>query len=192
MKVFQSLTEPDLVTLLAAGAVGIMPTDTVYGLVARADRPEAVTRMYALKHREAKPGTSIAANIEQLRTLGLPAAYLDRVAHLWPNPISVVIPHTLAYIHQGRGDSPFRVVADPDLQALLAQTGPLVTTSANAPGEPTADDLASAQAYFGDRVDFYVDGGVQSDHAASTIIGLTDDGIVVYRQGAIKVTEKET
>ena len=190
MKIFYSLTDPDLTALLAAGAVGVMPTDTVYGLVARADRPESVARMYALKQREAKPGTSIAASVEQLQALGLPTADLDRVAHLWPNPISVVMPHPLTYIHQGRGDSPFRVVADPVLQGLLTQTGPLVTTSANAPGEPTAHDLASAQAYFGDQVDFYVDDArSQGERPASTIIGLSDDGVVVFRQGAIKVTD---
>ncbi len=46
------------------GAVGILPTDTVYGLVARATDKEAVSRLYSLKGRDKKPGTIIAGNIE--------------------------------------------------------------------------------------------------------------------------------
>lgn len=190
MIVFHSLADPELTAMLERGAVGVLPTDTLYGLVASARRPEAVARLYALKRREAKPGTTIAASVEQLQALGLRAQDLGRVAHLWPNPISVVLPHGVEYIHQGRGDSPFRVVADPALRALLARSGPLVTTSANVPGEPPAEDLAAAQAYFGDTVDFYVDGGPIGRRPASTIVGLQGDKLIVYRQGAVKLNQK--
>ena len=58
----QTQTIEEAVERLLRGGVGVMPTDTVYGLVARvADRP-AVERLYTLKHREHKPGTVIAAN----------------------------------------------------------------------------------------------------------------------------------
>ena len=190
MKVFLRLDDPELIALINEGAVGVLPTDTVYGLVARADDQAAVTRLYGLKNRERKPGSSIAANVEQLRALGLPARYLDQVAHLWPNPVSVVIPHDLAYIHQGLGDSPFRVVADEQLRALLQQTGPLTTSSANHPGEEPARNLSEAQTYFGDRVDFYVDGGDIGERPSSTVVRIDDSGITLFRKGAVNVNEK--
>jgi len=43
------VTREKAIELLKNGGVGVMPTDTVYGLVARAEDPEAVARMYALK-----------------------------------------------------------------------------------------------------------------------------------------------
>ncbi len=62
-----------------------------------------------------------------------------------------------------------------------------MTTSANKPGEPGAVNVAEAQYYFQDRVDFYVDGGDLLGRAPSTIIRVTDDGIEVIREGAVKI-----
>ena len=57
-------------------AMGVIPTDTVYGVVARAADEAAVARLYKLKHRDSKPGTVIAANIDQLVELGVKRRYL--------------------------------------------------------------------------------------------------------------------
>jgi len=184
---FDSLNDPMLVRMLAAGAVGVLPTDTVYGLVATAGNPRAVQKLYALKSRERKPGTTIAASAEQLIALGVPRLTIERVAKLWPNPLSVVIEldENLAYLHAGVGSSPFRVVATAALKSLLEKTGPLLTSSANLPGQPPATNLAEARRYFGSQVDFYVDGGLRKDNAPSTIIRLGSKGAQVLREGAI-------
>lgn len=173
-------------SMLLAGDIGVMPTDTVYGLVTRAADKQAVRRFYALKQREHKPGTVIAANIAQLAALGIDGAYLQKVQKWWPNPLSVEIPlgENLAYLHQDTGRQAFRVVADKRLQSMLAHTGPLLTSSANKPGEPGAVNVQEAQAYFNGAVDFYVDGGDLSGRPPSTIIRLADSGIEVIRQGA--------
>ena len=192
MRTFHSLTDPDLVAVLRANGVGVLPTDTLYGLVARAASPAAVERLYALKHRERKPGTTIAATAEQLIELGISQAVIGRVARYWPAPLSIVLPldDSLQYLHQGVGESPFRVVADENLRLLLEQTGSLVTSSANQPGEPPARNIAEAQAYFGDQVDFYVDGGDIGDREPSTIARLGEYGLQILRQGAARITEE--
>lgn len=188
MKIFTTLTDPELIEMLKNGAVGVLPTDTLYGLVASSHNEAAVARLYALKNREHKPGTSIAASPEQLIALGLPEPIIERVAYLWPNPLSVEVFHDLEYIHQGTGRSSFRVVADKTLRNLLEQTGPLTTSSANEPDGIPASTVAQAQAYFGDQVDFYVDGGDLKDRPPSTVIGFKDGNIIVYRQGAVTIT----
>lgn len=168
-----------------------MQADTIYGIMARAADPVAVKRFYALKQREHKPGTVIAANVQQLIDLGVPANNLQKVAHWWPNSLSVEMPlgENLNYLHQETGRQAFRVVADERLQKLLAITGPLVTSSANQPGEPASMTVEQAYAYFEDSVDFYVDGGDLSGRAPSTIIKITDDGgIEIIRQGAVDIT----
>lgn len=183
----KSLTDPELVRLLKAGKVGVLPTDTLYGLVASAVDPAATAHLYALKHRERKPGTVIAASVDQLVDLGLKRRYLTAVEQYWPNPISIEIPHSIEHLHQGAGRQAFRVVDDAAVRALLEQTGPLVTTSANAPGEPPATTIAEAEQYFGDAVDFYVDGGDLSDRPPSTIIRIIDDAVEVVRPGAVTI-----
>ena len=175
------------VKALQNSSVGVMPTDTVYGLVARAHDQAAVTRMYALKRREQKPGTLIAANIEQLIHLGVPESELQKVAQYWPNPLSAVLSvHSYDYLHQGVASLAMRVVADDKIRELLEQTGPLITSSANQPGQPPATTVDEAIAYFGDSVDFYVDGGHITGEP-STIVRPTADGIEVLRYGSITV-----
>jgi tRNA A37 threonylcarbamoyladenosine synthetase subunit TsaC/SUA5/YrdC len=72
---------------------------------------------------------------------------------------------------------------------LLRDTGPLLTSSANHPGEPVAATIAEAQKYFGDKIDFYADGGDLSGRQSSTIIRIIDDAIEIIRQGAVKIDE---
>jgi L-threonylcarbamoyladenylate synthase len=192
MNVFSSLADPELITLIKNGAIGVLPTDTVYGVVARAADKTAVARLYQLKSRDHKPGTVVAASVEQLLELGVPQSHMQKVQHLWPNPISVETPlgDNLAYSHQDTGRQAFRVVAEPNLRALLEQTGPLVTSSANQPGEPTSVTVQEAKDYFGDQVDFYVDGGDLSGRPSSTLVKVSDEGIEVIRQGIVTINEK--
>lgn len=173
------------------GGVGILPTDTLYGLVAKADNLDAVSKLYALKSRENKPGTLIAQNIDQLVELGLKRRYLQAVEKYWPGPVSVVIPtgSNLPYLHQGKFSLAVRIPEDSNLNELLSVTGPLITSSANAPGEPPATNIDEAKQYFSDKVDFYVDGG-QIIGQPSTVIRVVDDAIEVLRQGKIKINEQ--
>ncbi|HET7060299.1 MAG TPA: L-threonylcarbamoyladenylate synthase [Candidatus Saccharimonadales bacterium] len=174
------------------GAVGVIPTDTVYGLAARAADPAAVERLYALKRRDAKPGTLIAADLDQLEKLGLKHRYLKAVEQFWPGAISVIIPcadPALRYLHRGKMSLAVRIPADTELQKLLRVTGPLLTSSANHPGEPPAETIVQARKYFGNEVNFYVDGGDLSACQPSTIIRIVDDAIEIIRQGAVKIDE---
>ena len=175
------------------GTVGVIPTDTVYGIVARAADEEAVARLYAIKHREGKPGTVIAASLEQLEELGLKHRYLKAVEQYWPGALSVVSPcgFDLNYLHQGKLSLAVRIPDNTDIQALLKQTGPLLTSSANHPGEPTSTNVDQAKKYFGNEVDFYVDGGDLSANQPSTIIRIVDDAVEVLRQGAVHVKEAD-
>lgn len=172
------------------GAIGVIPTDTVYGVVARAVDQAAVGRLYQLKKREAKPGTIIAASIDQLQHLGLKHRYLKAVEQFWPGAVSVVIPAAdpaLVYLHQGQQTLAVRIPGHAELMTLLQKTGPLLTSSANHPGKPTSVTMQQAKDYFGDQVDFYVDGGDLSQHQPSTIIRIVDDAIEVLRPGAVKI-----
>ena len=179
--------------LVIPGAVGVLPTDTVYGLVARADDQSAVQRLYDLKSREGKPGTLIAASIDSLVELGLKARYLKAVEQFWPGAVSVIIPcgPELQYLHEGKFSLAIRIPDNAELRDLLAQTGPLLTSSANHPGEAPANTVAEAKAYFTDKVDFYVDGGDLSGHQPSTIIRIVDDAIEIIREGAVKIQPNE-
>lgn len=184
-------SDPKLAELLRNGAVGVIPTDTIYGVVCCASDETAVKRLYQLKSRENKPGTVIAASIDQLVELGIKYRYLKAVEHLWPNPISIIIPtgEELSYLHQGKQSLAIRIPKNTTLSQLLELTGPLLTSSANHPSEPPANTIEEAQNYFGKQVDFYVDGGDLSANKPSTLIRIVDDEIEVLRAGTATIDE---
>lgn len=176
--------------LLQSGTIGVIPTDTVYGLVARAADQAAVKRLYDLKHRESKPGTIVAANIDQLVELGIKRRYLTAVEQFWPGAVSVIIPASdpaLAYLHLGKQSLAIRIPVDTELLELLKNTSPLLTSSVNLTAKPPAQTIKEAKNYFGDQIDFYIDGGDLSNRQPSTIIRIVDDAIEVLRQGAVKI-----
>lgn len=189
-----TITDQKLVELLVDGAVGVLPTDTVYGLVCVAKKEGAVKKLYALKHRDKKPGTLIAASIDQLVELGLKRRYLNAVEQYWPGAVSIVIPTSnpdLEYLHMGVSSLAVRVVDDSALARLLNKTGPLLTSSANYPGEPEANTIQEAEQYFGENIDFYVDGGDRSIYKPSTLIRVVDDAVEVLREGAVTIKDND-
>lgn len=191
-KILNALSDPTLPALIKSGKVGVLPTDTVYGLVADAHNPEASAKILEIKGRPLKPGTLIAADIHQLAELGIKLRYLKAVEQYWPNPISIVLPMgpELEYLHSGVRSLPVRIPAYKPLLELLKQTGPLITTSANLPDEPTVLTIEEAVKIFGERLDFYVDGGNLSGNLSSTIIRIVDDAVEVLREGAVKIDEE--
>lgn len=189
-RIFTTVSDPALAQMILDGAVGVIPTDTVYGLVAKASRKSAIDRLYRIKPRHLQPGTTIGADIEDFRELGFPEAELKKSQQYWPNPISVVLNATKvdSYLKAERESLPVRIPADDKLVRLLQVTGALMTTSANAPGQPTATTIQSAVSYFGDGVDFYVDAGDLGNRPPSTIIGFDESGdVITFREGAVKI-----
>ena len=185
---FTSVGNPVLATIIANGGVGVLPTDTVYGLVAKAASELAITKMYSLKQRKLQPGTLIAASTDDLIALGFPETQVQKAAPYWPASLSVVLDATAIpdYLKRDRTSLAVRIPNDASLLNLLQKTGPLMTTSANAPKQPTATTIQAAFDYFGNALDFYVDAGDLGVRPPSTIIGFHPDGTFeLYREGAV-------
>ena len=190
-KVFTSLGSPKLAKMLNAGAIGVIPSDTVYGIVAKASKQRAIERLYQTKKRINQPGTTIGASISQFQALGFPYSPLAHANHYWPASLSVVIDATEVanYLKKDRNSLPVRIPDSPQLLDLLSRTGPLMTTSANPPGESTATNIRQAMEYFGDSVDFYVDIGDLGQRPPSTIVSFDEHGkAIVHRDGAVKIS----
>lgn len=189
MLVLKQSQTAQIISLLDKSQVGIMPTDTVYGIVCKATDKSSVDRLYKLKLRSNKPGTIIAANIEQLVKLGIKYRYLKAVEQFWPGPISVIVPCLeLGYLSLGTSGLAVRIPDNGKMIKILREVGPLLTTSANLTNQPIATKISEAQSYFGELVDFYVNGGDYSAKKPSTIIRIVDDSIEIIREGAAKIT----
>ena len=178
---------------LAAGGVLILPTDTVCGLHARADRPSAVARLTELKGRAAgQPLLVLAASLDQARELCLPLTDLQAAhcASAWPGPFTFILPagpgSPPAVCDTERRTVAIRVPARQDLRQLIERAGaPLASTSANRRGSPPLADLALAVAVFGSLTDGWWAGEDPAGTAGqpSALIDLTCDPPAVLRPG---------
>ncbi len=191
---------------LLDGGVALLPTDTVYGLAVHPRRPGAIDALFALKDRPRTRNLPImVATPDELPALGVQVTEAARrlLAAFSPGPLTValgidaaVAPGWLA----GRDEIGVRVPSDPDLRALLSDVGPLLVTSANAHGEPTAQAPGPILDQLVGRPDAVVDGGVRSGvpstvvncHVgASTATGEVLDAPRIEREGAIEAAEIE-
>lgn len=185
MRHFPNFDSSELIELIKEGAVGSIPTDTIYGIVASAKNEQAVSKLYNLKNRDKKPGTLIAASIEQVVELGVKRRYLTAVEQFWPGPVSVVIPTSggLDYLDLGKKSLAIRIPASKELRKLLQNTGPLLTTSANPPGLAPANNVEKIETYFKDQLEFLVEGGDLTSRPPSAVIRIVDDAVEVLRPG---------
>lgn len=178
MKVFSSVNDAEIARILQDGGVGVLRTDTLYGVVACAHDEAAVRRVYELKGRDDdKSPIVLISSIDQIFD-ELSVEHTAYVESVWPGPYSVIVPAQKApvWIRRGNGSVAYRLPDDEDLRSLIKSTGPLIAPSANPQGMQPAMNLRQAKYYFADNVDFYVDGGTVHDSTPSSIIRLDPDG----------------
>lgn len=182
-----------IVKLLQMGKVGVVPTDTIYGIVGSALNPKTVEKIYALRERDsAKPMIILISSLDDLKEfdIALTKEQKDFLNKIWPNPISVILPcpkEKFLYLHRGKRSLAFRIPNNELLLEILKESGPLVAPSANLEKEKSAETIAQAKEYFKDAVSFYIDGGKLASRP-STIVRLYKDGArIVLREGSFKI-----
>ena len=179
-------------TTLNCGGLVVMPTDTVYGVAARLDRPEAIVRLYVAKGRpEEKPIPVLISSPEQLARLtgDLPAGAAAFAAQFWPGALTVALPRSAAVpdlVVAGGDTVGLRMPDHPFALALIAACGgALAVTSANRSGDPSLHEAAAVAEAIGGAVDLIVDGGTTPGGMASTVVAIAEDGPRVLREGPI-------
>jgi L-threonylcarbamoyladenylate synthase len=174
------------------GAVGIMPTDTILGLVGSALLSKTAKKIYGLKDRPADmPFIVLISRLSDLNKLGIEIGTKEKkiLKNNWPNSISFILPCPSAkfkYLHRGTKTLAIRYPNDQGLTDLIKKTGPLIATSANIHDEPAAKNITQAKKYFSDKVDFYLNGKSKSSKP-STLVKLSDGKVEIIRQGSVRV-----
>ncbi|MES2224862.1 MAG: L-threonylcarbamoyladenylate synthase [Patescibacteria group bacterium] len=153
-----------LAPALRSGAIAVIPTDTIYGIVTSALNKESVERIYTLKKRSPeKPCIILLHRAEQMGEFGVQEEYVEKVlSYKREDPTSFIVPIArtdLEYLDRGTNTLAFRIPERSDLHDLLAESGPLIAPSANTEGSAPATTIAEARAYFEDTAEYYIDGG---------------------------------
>lgn len=176
----------EIATILGNGGVVLLPTDTIYGLHARALDERAVERIVDLKGRaETKPFVVLASSIDEFPHLGIDADpdLLQRLASIWPAPLTAILPlRRPIAASRGMATLAVRIPALDWLRELVKRTGPLVSTSANRSGEPPVDSPESLARELHEALDAIADAGVQTGEP-SAIVDLTSAEPRFIREG---------
>ena len=182
---------------LRAGHLVAIPSETVYGLGARADDEGALDAIFRAKGRPAtNPVIAHVFDGEQARAMTAPGHWDDRVARLseafWPGPLTLVVtkaPHVPDRLTAG---GPTVALRSPDHQVFrrllreVAAEFAIAAPSANASEAVSPTTAAHVARGLGDRVGLILDGGPCKFGVESTVVAaLADHPVTLLRPGAI-------
>ncbi len=170
--------------LLATGAIVVLPTETVYGLAARADASQAVEKIYHLKKRPFdKPLPICLTRREQAwdycQVNALARSLMDK---FWPGPLTLVLPK-----RRGAGSLALRL-PDAAWVSAFASAGfdrPLVLSSANISGTPPPLSVQNISPEIVAGLGMIIDGGLCPNTRASTILRVSGRKLELLRAGAL-------
>ena len=172
--------------LKTPGAVALVPTETVYGLICRAGDPEAVEKICSLKHRA--PGKFFGWFIRDWKnadSYGLQMSPdAEKLAEKYfPGAVTLIVST------KSGSTQAIRIPDHPLIKAVLEYFDePLVQTSANASGLPDALSLQQALEQLNGVPDITFDGGnLHPNASGSTIVDTVSTPMRILRQGAVSV-----
>lgn len=178
------------------GGVIAFPTDTLYGLGCSLFDVSAVEMLERLKKRDRTLAViSLIPDADQ--ALGL-ASQVSPVAErlieaYWPGPLSLIFkaaPIVPARVRGAGGTIALRCPKDALCHALLDFIGgPVVSSSANISGQPTAETAEAIVSIFGNQLDVILDGGTIAGRKPSTLVDVSGSEPRVLRRGAIDIPE---
>ena len=183
------------VSLLRAGEIVALPTETVYGLAADALSAEAVVKIFETKERPRfDPLIVHLPELEWLERLavvdGESRALLERlIASFWPGPLTIVLPRSdlvPSIVTAGLETIALRMSAHPIFAEVVQTFGrPLAAPSANRFGRISPTAAAHVAEELSGRIPLIVDGGATEHGIESTVIAVRGGGITALRAGPI-------
>ncbi|MFC1948250.1 L-threonylcarbamoyladenylate synthase [Chloroflexota bacterium] len=186
------------ISILTGGGIIAYPTDTVYGLGACSDNLKAVKRVYEVKNRPFDMPLPLLLSdvswIERL-TISISDTAYRLIDEFLPGALTLVakkadsVPHIIS---GGKNTIALRIPDHPITIALINGTGrPLIGTSANLSGKPSALTADDVDNQLGDKIDYILDGGLCPGGKESTIVDVTGDIPVLLREGAVSKADIE-
>lgn len=173
MKILTYNDKKEIINLLKQNKVGIMPTDTVYGLIA-IYREENLVKLNKIKKRSIfQPVAILVSSLDMAEKIAVISYKVKKILNEYPKGTLSVIVYSKS---NPKETISLRITNDKWLQLIIETTGPLYATSANLHTRPVITQIKDNEL----KVDFIVDGGIISKKA-STIINTLTNPIIIIR-----------
>lgn len=197
MKRYKSSDINLIIKVLQDDGVVSVPTDTVYGLCARADSPVAFHKLVDIKNRPTNKNFPImCSDIEQIKSIAIVDENAEKlITTFMPGPITLVLrkkDHTFVHINNGgertTNEIAVRMATSPLLKEIIRGVDrPLFMTSANQSGQEVCKNLEEIEKMC-PGLDGMVEGEIHFGEA-STIVDCTSDTIRIQREGPISQSD---
>lgn len=178
--------------LLRAGELIGLPTETVYGLAGNAFDPVVVRKIFELKKRPSfNPVIAHIGRFEDLNTVAseVPAVLQELANRFWPGPLTLLLPRSKKIsdiVTAGKPLVAVRMPAHPMAREVLLKLDfPLAAPSANPFGSISPTRAEHVARYFENSLSLVLDGGPCQSGLESTIAGLDNGELVLYRHGSV-------
>ncbi|WP_144607305.1 L-threonylcarbamoyladenylate synthase [Algoriphagus algorifonticola] len=185
-------------SLLEAGKLVGIPTETVYGLAGNALNPDAVASIFETKKRPSfDPLIIHSDSMEKIKrwVLEIPEKLKILADEFWPGPLTLLLPREAIVpdlVTSGLDRVAVRIPSHPlTLELLKSLEFPLAAPSANPFGYISPTRPEHVQKQLGDQIPYILDGGACKVGLESTIVGIEDEQIFIYRLGGLDVREIE-
>lgn len=178
---------------LSSGSVVALPTDTVYGLAAKATSEVGMDALFALKGRsDTQPIAVLVGSLAMAQEIAEFCPLATSLAtRFWPGPLTLVLKRKSNFRANLGGDPANVGVRFPDsglIASICSEIGPIAASSANLSGTETKVSASQVREEFGDQLGAIIDGGDLTG-SASTVVSLADGGLKLLREGEISEPE---
>jgi L-threonylcarbamoyladenylate synthase len=196
MKTIIGTTIQEAIHLLKSGELVAIPTETVYGLAANGCNTAAVKKIYEAKNRpNSNPLILHFASSEKIHpyVLDFPQELLNLANKFWPGPLTILLKKSELVPNEITANQELvavRVPNHPLLNAILSELDfPLAAPSANLYGMVSPTKAEHVMQDLNGKIPYILDGGSCENGLESTIIGLHEMKVVVYRLGSISLED---
>lgn len=180
-----------LCNLINNGELAIVPTDTVYGIIADATNEEAIKKVYMAKRRSfSKPLIIMVSSIEMLKKYVKNISDVEKklIEKYWPGRLTILFKRNnkISDLLTNSGDYiGIRLPDNKELCKLMNMLNkPLVSTSANISDNMTITEISMLEDELKNSISYIVDGGILDD-LPSTLIKVEDEKIIFLREGEL-------
>lgn len=182
--------------IIRGGGVVVFPTRSIYGMAANAFDNAAVDRIFRIKKRPSrKPLLLLIKNRDDLLQLvrHVPPPAQKLMDRFWPGRLTIIMDAVESLpkrLTAGTGRIGIRLTAHPVAKSLIAAVGsPITGTSANLSGKPGCSQVSRLHSAVARKVDMILDAGVLEEGVGSTVVEVTNEEVLMLREGSISSEE---
>jgi len=178
--------------IIKNGGIVVFPTETVYGIGVNALDETAIKKLYEVKERPLnKPISLLVNSMEMVEKIAKEISEVEYniMKAFFPGPLTIIlkkkdiVPNIVTANCETVG---VRMPANEIALKLIEYAGtPIATPSANISGKPSGIDIKQIKEQFGEKVEYYIDGGTSQIGLASTIVQIIDEVPFILREGLI-------